>query len=199
MKLSHLKILTNLAESRNYGRGKDHALQVSRLALKIYDELVKLKLVDNNLEDHLILEAAAVLHDIGLPQEPHHETGFDLLAKEIPKLTSPDPIPDNALSALLSSVLWHNERTYLKRGTIEIIDRDRSEKIAGILRIADGLDRIGFPPIDNIKLFLNDGQLRYEIHSKHPLKAQIENAQSKSDLLKKAFGLRDISFEHVVS
>jgi len=192
---NHLKILKNLAESKNYGQGPDHALQVSKLALRIYDELVRLKLMKADTEDRLILEAAAVLHDIGHPQQPHHEVGFDFLADEIPRLTSNEPISKEALSTLLVSVLWHNERSYLKRGSIEIPDRNHAEKIAAIIRVADGLDLISQPPIKEIALSDNDRKLRFVITSKHPIDLQIARAKSKSDLMKSAFALQDIIFE----
>ena len=196
MNKNHLKILTNLAESRNYGQGAAHALQVSKLSLKIYDELVRLKLINENPEDRVILEAAAVLHDIGHPQEPHHEVGFDFLADEIPKLTSSEPISKAALSTLLSSVLWHNERNYLKRGSVEIIDRNHTEKIAAIIRVADGLDMISHPAIENIDLSLEGRRLRFDVHSKDSVDLQIAQALSKSDLMKSAFDLQDIVFRH---
>jgi exopolyphosphatase/pppGpp-phosphohydrolase len=196
MNKNHLKILTNLAESRNYGQGAAHALQVSKLSLKIYDELVRLKLINDNPEDRVILEAAAVLHDIGHPQEPHHEAGFDFLADEIPKLTSSEPISKAALSTLLSSVLWHNERNYLKRGSVEIIDRNHTEKIAAIIRVADGLDLISHPAIENIDLSLEGRRLRFDVHSKDSVDLQIAQALSKSDLMKSAFALQDIVFQH---
>ena len=196
MNKNHLKILKNLAASRNYGQGPAHALQVSRLSLKIYDELVRLKLISDNPEDRVILEAAAVLHDIGHPQEPHHEVGFDFLASEIPKLTSNEPISNAALSTLLSSVLWHNERSYLKRGSIEIIDRNRSEKIAAIIRIADGLDMISQPPIENIALSLEDNRLTIRHLIQGSVELQIARAQSKADLMKSAFALQDVVFQH---
>jgi exopolyphosphatase/pppGpp-phosphohydrolase len=192
---NHLKILKYLAESKNYGQGPDHARQVSKLALRIYDELVRLKLMKAGTEDRLILEAAAVLHDIGHPQQPHHEVGFDFLADEIPRLTSNEPISKEALSTLLVSVLWHNERSYLKRGSIEIPDRDHAEKIAAIIRVADGLDLISHPPIDGVALSVEDRELRFEIISKHPIDLQIARAKSKSDLMKSAFALQDIIFE----
>ena len=195
MNKNHLKILNNLAESKNYGQGPDHALQVSKLALRIYDELVRLKLMKADTEDRLILEAAAVLHDIGHPQQPHHEVGFDFLADEIPRLTSNEPISKEALSTLLVSVLWHNERSYLKRGSIEIPDRNHAEKIAAIIRVADGLDLISQPPIKEIALSDNDRKLRFVITSKHPIDLQIARAKSKSDLMKSAFALQDIIFE----
>ena len=195
MNKNHLKILKNLAESKNYGQGPDHALQVSKLALRIYDELVRLKLMKADTEDRLILEAAAVLHDIGHPQQPHHEVGFDFLADEIPRLTSNEPISKEALSTLLVSVLWHNERSYLKRGSIEIPDRNHAEKIAAIIRVADGLDLISQPPIKEIALSDNDRKLRFVITSKHPIDLQIARAKSKSDLMKSAFALQDIIFE----
>ena len=196
MNKNHLKILKNLAESRNYGQGPEHALQVSRLSLRIYDELVRLKLISDNPEDRVILEAAAVLHDIGHPQEPHHEVGFDFLADEIPRLTSSEPISKAALSTLLSSVLWHNERTYLKRGSVEIIDRNRTEKIAAIIRVADGLDMISQPAIENITLSIKNRRLRFDVLSQNPADLQIKQAQSKSDLMKSAFALQDIIFKH---
>jgi len=196
MNKNHLKILKKLAVSKNYGQGSDHALQVSKLSIKIYDELVRLKLLNDSPEDRVILEAAAVLHDIGHPQEPHHEVGFDFLAEEIPKLTANAPISNAALSTLLTSVLWHNERNYLKRGSIEIIDRNHSEKIAAIIRVADGLDMISRPRIENISLTLESQRLRFIVVSKHPVDLQIAQAKEKSDLMKSAFVLQDIIFEH---
>ena len=196
MNKNHLKILKNLAESRNYGQGPAHALQVSKLSLRIYDELARLKILNNNPEDRVILEAAAVLHDIGYPQEPHHEVGFDFLADEIPRLTTNEPISIAALSTLLVSVLWHNERSYLKRGSIEIPDRNHAEKIAAIIRVADGLDLISQPAIENVALSIENRQLRFEVISRHPVDLQIKQAKSKSDLMKSAFNLRDIIFEH---
>jgi len=198
MNKNHLKILKKLAVSKNYGQGPDHALQVSKLSLKIYDELVRLKLLNDNPEDRVILEAAAVLHDVGHPQEPHHEVGFDFLAEEIPKLTADAPISDAALSTLLTSVLWHNERNYLKRGSVEILDRNRSEKVAAIIRVADGLDLPSQPPIETVNLRLENQRLRFIIVSKRPVDLQIAQAKEKSDLMKSAFVLQDIIFEHSV-
>jgi len=198
MNKNHLKILKKLAVSKNYGQGPDHALQVSKLSLKIYDELVRLKLLNDNPEDRVILEAAAVLHDVGHPQEQHHEVGFDFLAEEIPKLTADAPISNAALSTLLTSVLWHNERNYLKRGSVEILDRNRSEKVAAIIRVADGLDLPSQPPIETVNLRLENQRLRFIIVSKRPVDLQIAQAKEKSDLMKSAFVLQDIIFEHSV-
>ena len=196
MNKNHLKILKDLAESRNYGQGPAHALQVSKLAIRIYDELVRLKLLNDNPEDRVILEASAVLHDIGHPQEPHHEVGFDFLADEIPKLTAHDPISNGALSTLLTSVLWHDERSNLKHGSIEIVDRNRTEKIAAIIRVADGLDMPGRSPVENIELSIEDQRLRFKVVSRHSVDLQIEQAKLKSDLMKSTFALQDIVFEH---
>ena len=196
MNENHLKILKKLAVSKNYGQGPDHALQVSKLSLKIYEELVRLQLLSDSAEDRCILEAAAVLHDIGHPQEPHNEAGFDFLSEEIPKLTADAPISNAALSTLLTSVLWHNERNYLKRGNIEIPDRNRSEKIAAIIRVADGFEIEGQPPIETVSLSLENKLLKIVVVSKHTVDLQITRAKAKSDLMKSAFDLQDIVFEH---
>lgn len=196
MHRGHLEILKQFAKKKNYGRGEAHAVQVSRLSLKIYDELVRLKLITNEPEDRLILEAGAVLHDIGLPQEPHHETGFDVLANEIPKMTADDPMSNVALSTLLTTVLWHDERNSLKHQSIEILDKKRSEKIASIIRVADALGMADQPPVENASLSLKDGYLRFDVESRHAAGLQIEQAKLKSDLMKNIFNLKDIIFIH---
>ena len=97
----------------------------------------------------------------------------------------------------LVSVLWHNERSYIQTGgSIEIPDRDHAEKIAAIIRVADGLDLILQPAIENVALSIENRQLRFEVISRHPVDLQIKQAKSKSDLMKSAFNLRDIIFEH---
>ena len=192
----HLETLKEFAKKRNYGRGEAHAAQVTKLALRIYDELVRLKLLTDESEDRVILEAGALLHDIGLPQEPHHEVGFDILANEIPRLTADDPISNVALSTLLTTVLWHDERNFIKRGSVEILDHKRSEKIASIIRIADALDMVTQPAIANISLILENQQLRFIVESRHSASLQIEKAKTKSDLMMKVFGFKAIIFEH---
>ena len=192
----HLEILKEFAKKRNYGRGEAHAAQVTKLSLRIYDELIRLELLKDEAEDRVILEAGAVLHDIGLPQEPHHEIGFDILADEIPKLTADDPISNVALSTLLTTVLWHDERNFIKRGSVEILDHKRSEKIAAIIRVADALDLVSQPAITNVSLRLENQQLYFIIESRHSVGLQIEQAKTKSDLMMKVFGFKTIIFEH---
>ena len=41
-----LATLRKLAVEKNHGRGQDHAEQVRRLSLRIYDELVTLGIID---------------------------------------------------------------------------------------------------------------------------------------------------------
>jgi len=59
MKKSHLIILKKLAESKNYGQGSGARAAVSNWLLKIYDELVRLKLL-TTVRKTVDLEAAAV-------------------------------------------------------------------------------------------------------------------------------------------
>ena len=55
MNKNHLEILKNLRKEK-LRPGSRHALQVSKLSLKIYDELVRLKMLADNPEDRVILK-----------------------------------------------------------------------------------------------------------------------------------------------
>ena len=195
MELSQYKALEQIAIERNYGRGKEHSYQVKRLALGIYDELNRLGILDIR-EGEKVIEAAALLHDIGWPQEPHNESAFDILTTEIPKRLQSEPLSEQELSAILYCVLWHRDDKFPKRGDVEIVNPSHIEKLASIIRVADALDHGLHQRVDKVRLELNDNRLIFKVIAHKDICDELGRAKEKSDLLKKAFNLEEVKFIH---
>jgi exopolyphosphatase/guanosine-5'-triphosphate,3'-diphosphate pyrophosphatase len=144
--------------------------------------------------DKTILRSASLLHNTGLPEEPHNKTGFDMLSVEIPRALSTIPLAQEDLSTILYCVLWHRGRAFKQRGHVEIKDRPHVRKMAAILRVADGLDRSLMQVVENVSLNLIGGRLRFSISATQAADAEIKRADEKADLMREAFGVKAIEF-----
>lgn len=197
------EIVRKLAAEKNYGRGPSHAEQVNKLSLKIYSELVRLHVVKEGDGDRQILEAAALLHDIGVGQEPHNNIGFDRLISEMPKRMNVRPLSNNEFSAIVYCVLYHRGHDFSERGGTLLTEPVRTKRLAAILRIADGLDH--GPPFDKPVKDVNLKTLRDAmVYQVVPCSKDVENRvqhycdhtrRDKVDLFKEAFGLKEVNFE----
>ena len=198
MKSEQLIILEQLAKKYRYGRSPEHAKQVKKLSLQILDELYKLRMLPTSPQDRFVLEAAALLHDTGLATEtfrkPHNESGFDMLAVEIPEVLSANPLSSAELSTILYCVLWHRGDAFNKRGNIKIEDLAYVKKMAAILRIADALNRTLAQVVEDVSLSLTDNSLKFSISATRSADTEIKRATEKDDLFKEAFDLTDIEF-----
>jgi len=146
MKQEQLSLLKGIAQEGNYGWGASHAEQVNRLALRIYDDLLLVGMLEHVGEDRELLSAAAFLHDIGRPEEPHNEVAFKMLNKEIPKRMVSEELSREDLSILLYCILFHRGHDFSERKEVPLAEPVRSKQLGAILRIADGLDY--GPPFD---------------------------------------------------
>lgn len=197
MNSNQSKKLRQLAHSRGYGWGVEHAEQVMRLSLKTYSELCRLKLLISCGNDVAILESSALLHDVGRPGEPHNEAGFDFLADRVPKVLADDPLTPEELSTILYCVLWHTNHNhkFTKRNDIEIAEPPYTRRIASIVRVADALDRSLRRVVSDVSLDLKRRTLTFLVSSKGPASIEITRAEEKADLMRQAFELDEIRFK----
>lgn len=189
-----LKMLKRFAKNLNYGVGPDHPKQVKKLSLKIYHQLVKSGLLVNSENDPKILSAAALLHDTGYPEKRHNAAAFDRLKVEIPGILESMPLSSDDLSAILYCALWHRSNDFTQRDDIKIFNRPHVEKLAGILRVADALDRSLQQLVQDLSLQLQGDSLKFVLKSKYSIDIEKQRAGEKANLLEQAFKLRDISF-----
>lgn len=117
-----------------------HVEQVRFLALSLHDQLGAL--VSATPEERSLLEAAAVLHDVGqvVSYRKYHKHTFDLIMHAERLHLAPR---ERLLVALISR--YHRSRGPRKKhetfAALSVEDRALVRRLSGILRIADGLDR----------------------------------------------------------
>lgn len=117
-----------------------HAEHVRLLALNLFDLLNdRLELSD---EDRALLEAAALLHDVGqlVSYRKHHKHSYQLIMHGE---GLPFSARDRSIVALVSR--YHRRKGPRKKdkefGAMSPEDRTIIRRLAGILRVAEGLDR----------------------------------------------------------
>jgi exopolyphosphatase/guanosine-5'-triphosphate,3'-diphosphate pyrophosphatase len=124
------------------GTEPTHALQVTRLATRIFDLLERTHLLKSR--DRELLQCAALLHDIGWSVAPtgkaHHKHSAKLIRRHTWENLEPIEIELVALTAR-----YHRKKNpVLKHAPYARLDqreRRRVNALAALLRMADALDR----------------------------------------------------------
>jgi exopolyphosphatase / guanosine-5'-triphosphate,3'-diphosphate pyrophosphatase len=134
------QVLTSALQiGRKYAFDEPHAVAVSRFAVQLFDETQRLHHL--NEENRLLLEVAAMLHDIGhfVSATEHHKHTFYLLnATPLIGLTKPQ-------RAVVANVARYHRKSApsLQHESFKVLpakDRVSVSKLSSILRLADALD-----------------------------------------------------------
>jgi exopolyphosphatase/guanosine-5'-triphosphate,3'-diphosphate pyrophosphatase len=183
-----------LAENSNYD--KTHAIHVAKLAGYIFDAVKdKLKLTEKEEE---YLEAASILHDIGyhISHSKHHKHSYYLIRN-----AEMLGFNDREIEIISNIARYHRKShpkpshyTYnkLKDGDKKIV-----KLLAGILRIADGLDRSHKTLINDPEITLGKNKLTVQIKIKDGLVPELElwGADRKKALFEEATGY-EVEIKH---
>lgn len=164
-----------------------HSLQVDRLTQKLFSVLA----ADNGLTQRhgQLLEAAALLHDIGyfINYDRHHQHSYHLIRHA--NLFSFTPQEREIIAQVAR---YHRKgkpkKSHQAFAQLSREDRDLVSKLGGILRLADGLDRRRNGQVDDIACHLRQGVLELKLFGAGDLSVELYGARSKGDLLEKAFG-----------
>lgn len=168
-----------------------HVEQVLRLSRRLYDALGRrLGCQEGDWE---ILEAAALLHDVGqlVSYKGHHKHSYHLIthAENLP--LSPE---DRLLAATVSR--YHRRSPPTKKhpeyARLPKDQRERVKRLAALLRVADGLDRGHIAAVETLRIRLSPTRLRIEATPRlatTDLKLELWGASRKSDLLAKLLGV----------
>ncbi len=174
--------------ARKYQVHWEHATQVNRLSLMIFEETQSLHHLGEH--DALLLKCAALLHECGnfISTRSHQKhSHYIILNSEIFGLSQ----KDITIIALIAR--YHrksgprtNHTQYKQLGSQ---DRMRVSKLAAILRVADAFDRSHTSRVESISLRIEKQKLHILLHGVTDISAERQAMRSKSDLFQDVYGL----------
>lgn len=174
----------HLARSCDYE--KEHSHQVTRLALKLFDELQDLH--DLPVRSRLLLQSASLLHDIGWVKGRvrHHKTSRDIILKSF-------DLPLSEEEKLIVALVARYHRRSLPRRTHKYYNelpkqtRGELKRLAALLRIADGLDRGHTGCVRDLSCKVKAREVVVHLDADGFSLAEDEAAQKKADLFRDTF------------
>ena len=176
-----------------------HVQHVATLALQLFDELEEL----HGLADHdrFILEAAALLHDIGWSVSPdgsgHHRESARLIREHGWKYFDQEAV---TLAAQVARYHRKNPPDLEHEEFAELApaERRRVQQLAALLRLADGLDRGHQGHVGGVSVEILPDALLLRLHTDHPCSREVASAMKKSDLAATVFH-RPVTFALVLA
>jgi exopolyphosphatase/guanosine-5'-triphosphate,3'-diphosphate pyrophosphatase len=162
-----------------------HALQVQRLALRLFDAIGAR--LGCTVEDRAALSDAALLHDTGyhINYDRHHKHSYHLIVHaELLGITPAEQV------VIANVARYHRgappKRKHRNFGTLDKPLRDQVERLAAILRVADGFDRGHVCAVDTLKVRWMQRAIRITPVANRgasPLRLELWGAHRKSQML----------------
>jgi exopolyphosphatase / guanosine-5'-triphosphate,3'-diphosphate pyrophosphatase len=175
-----------------------HVQQVARLALDLFDQLTELH--GCGVADRFLLEAAALLHDIGWTAasdgKAHHKHSARLIRERSWTTLAPA-----AVEVIAQIARYHRKSLpapeHEEFAALPADDQLRVEKLAALLRIADGLDRQHLQKVAGLQTEVQAGAVSVWVKSEAPIQEELMAAKKKADLAERVFA-RSCCFAQVV-
>ena len=166
-----------------------HCAHVAALAGELFDQLKDGDQLPAAGRD--VLQAAALLHDIGylINHAKHHKHAYHLIMHgDLPGLSARE-------IELIANVARYHRRALPKNthenfGRLDKDDRRLVRRLAGILRVADGLDRTHAQLVAGVACHVSGGRARIEVKAGHNPKVELWDAERKAALFEEAFAAR---------
>lgn len=172
----------------------EHAEHVKKLALQIFDDTIQRHRMGD--EERELLEAAALLHDVGYhisPEQHHHHSQYIISHCIMPGFTNDE-------SHMIAMIARYHRKSHPKKKHpgFAMIGPDKQKIIsilAGILRIAEGLDRRQQQLIDSLHCDIHGNAMLISLttHNSTLIDIEIWGAERRTALLEDCLGIA-ISF-----
>jgi len=179
-----LQTVLHLAQTCEYEA--QHTHQVTRLALRLFDELQPLH--GYGITERLQLHYASILHDIGWVEgwKEHHKKGLEIIL-------STQMLPFDGKERLIigSIARYHRkalpDESHDHYAALNETERTIVKKLGGCLRLADGLDRSHKSLVHDLTCKINPERILMRISTYGAALGEEAAALKKSDLLEMAF------------
>lgn len=188
-----LNFIHSIAKSYSYD--KEHAQKTFFFAELIFNRTVKIHHLNNR--HRLLLEIAAILHDIGkcISLRQHYNHSYRLImATDIFCLSQEEKI----LVALTAYYHAKNlEETEPASNSFKMTSEQFSivAKLSTILRVADALDRSYKQKIQDCKISLKGDEMHIIVKSKKDLALERWTLENKADTFLEVFGVKPVLIE----
>ncbi|MGH9560883.1 MAG: HD domain-containing protein, partial [Terracidiphilus sp.] len=176
--------------ARRMNYDAQHADQVARLALSFFDQLRPLH--EMGAEERLLLEAGALLHDLGhfVSKKSHHRHGEYLVRNgEIPGVTG---WRRDMIAAL---VRYHNCKSepQVQHASYAALNSERRRQVrmlTSLLRIAEKLESEHAQRISGVDVQISGHRAIFLIRAADGTRLDIAGLERKSDLFEREFHLK---------
>jgi exopolyphosphatase/guanosine-5'-triphosphate,3'-diphosphate pyrophosphatase len=174
------RTILTLAQRCNWE--EKHARHITRLALSLFDQLRPVHGLRANARE--MLEYASLLHDIGyhINARSHHKHGAYLIFNG--NLLG---FAREEIQMIAAIVRYHRKRKPDKADPeldgLDAVQRRTVEILAGILRVADGLDRSHFGVVERLTVTADGRTVDIDALARGPAELEIWFASQKSGLL----------------
>ena len=179
------------AESLDYE--ESHSMQVTKLALKIFDDLKKLHKL--SIKERFLLQCGSILHDIGwiMGQKSHHKSSLN-------RIVNATNLPFDLHQKTIIGLIARYHRKAIPNSSHKYFrDLNENDKhlvsvLASFLRVADGLDRSHMNEINDLQCKIDSDKITIILDANRKNLSENDYALKKSDLMQKLFN-KDVTFE----
>ena len=165
-----------------------HHQQVAKLALSLFDQTRRLHHLDHRAREWL--EFAALLHDIGwhIGHSGHHKHSYYLIKNGDLEGFAPVELE------IIGNVARYHRRSMPKKShldymSLKTVERAIVDKLAAILRVADGLDRGHYGNVQTLRVARRGRGIHLALRTQTDPELEIWAARDKADMFEKIYGV----------
>jgi exopolyphosphatase / guanosine-5'-triphosphate,3'-diphosphate pyrophosphatase len=178
----------NLA--RQYHPEPAHTNHVAKLALGAWDELAAAGLHGGDPAERELLEAAAILHDIGtaIDYDDHHKhSRYLVLNAGLPGFSSRE-------TALIAQIVRYHRKGNPSMGELAPLAREGDDDLlarcSAVLRLAEQFERARDQAVRSTRVSLSDGVVDLTLEASEDVTVAQWAAERQADVFERAFGKR---------
>ncbi len=186
------KSVRQFAASCNYERR--HCYHVTKLALQVFDQLASRRAGKPepwmDPSSRTLLEAASILHDVGyhINYNKHHLHSYHLIVHaDLAGFTRRE------IELIANIARYHRgsepKSAHEAYDALSKNDRELVRKLAGILRLADGLDRTHMQNVRSVELTVAGDEATLVLDAERDPAVDVWGSERKSGLFTREFGL----------
>lgn len=170
------------------GYRREHAEQVARLALSLFDQLVALHGLDPRYRE--LLKYACLLHDIGylISHQSHHKHSYYLIRNG-----GLQGFSGTEIEVIANLARYHRKgrpkKAHYSYQNVDKADRPAVRRLIPLIRLANALDRTHYSVVDSVTCRVTRGRARLSVHARTDTELELWTAGLQTGRFEKVFGV----------